>query len=74
MFYREKPNLSHLRVFGARAYIHVPQGNRKKMEPVSERGVFLGYEPNSKSYRIPRERDGRILISRDVVVDERGPP
>ncbi|GAQ92987.1 hypothetical protein KFL_012360020 [Klebsormidium nitens] len=73
MFYGEKPNLSHLRVFGARAYIHVPKGNRKKMEPVSERGVFLGYEPNSKSYRVLRERDGRILTSRDVMVDERGP-
>ncbi|GAQ92416.1 hypothetical protein KFL_010110020 [Klebsormidium nitens] len=48
MFYGKKPNLSYLRVFGARAFIHVPKGNRKKMEPVSERGVFLGYEPNSK--------------------------
>ncbi|GAQ93443.1 hypothetical protein KFL_015360015 [Klebsormidium nitens] len=73
MFYGEKPNLSHLRVFGARAYIHVPTENRKKMEPVSERGVFLGYEPNSKFYRVLRERDGRILTSRNVMVDERGP-
>ena len=73
MFYGEKPNLSNLRVFGARAYIHVPKGNRKKMEPVSERGVFLGYEPNSKAYRVLRERDGRVIVSRDVIVDERGP-
>ncbi|GAQ93207.1 protein with ribonuclease H-like, integrase and retrovirus zinc finger-like domains [Klebsormidium nitens] len=73
IFYGAKPNLSHLRVFGARAYIHVPKGNRKKMEPVSEKGVFLGYEPNSKSYRVLRERDGRILTSRDVMVDELGP-
>ncbi|GAQ91312.1 hypothetical protein KFL_007630030 [Klebsormidium nitens] len=68
-----KSNLSHLRVFGARAYIHVPKGNRKKLEPVSERGVFLGYKLNSKSFRVLRERDGRILTSRDVIVDERGP-
>ncbi|GAQ92496.1 hypothetical protein KFL_010290030, partial [Klebsormidium nitens] len=73
MFYGEKPNLSHLQVFGARAYIHVPKGNRKKMEPVSERGVFLEYELNSKSYRVLRERDGRVLTSRNVIVDERGP-
>ena len=73
MFHGEKPNLSNLRVFGARVYIHVPKGNRKNMEPASERGVFLGYEPNAKAYRVLRERDGRVIVSRDVMVDERGP-
>ncbi|GAQ93615.1 Retrotransposon protein with reverse transcriptase and integrase domains [Klebsormidium nitens] len=73
MIYGEKPDLSHLRVFGARVYIHVPKGKRKKMEPVSERRVFLGYEPNSKSYRVLRERDGTVLTSHNVIVDERGP-
>ena len=43
------------------------------MEPVSERGVFLENEPNSKAYRVLRERDGRVIVSRDVIVDERGP-
>lgn len=42
-FFGEKPDVSHMRVFGARAYMHIPKENRKKMQPVSERGVFLGY-------------------------------
>ncbi|GAQ93214.1 hypothetical protein KFL_013630010, partial [Klebsormidium nitens] len=71
MFYAptwRKPNLSHLwRVFGAQANIHVPKGNRKKMEPVSERGVFLGFDLNFKSYRVLRERDGRLLTFRDII-------
>ncbi|GAQ93102.1 hypothetical protein KFL_012990020 [Klebsormidium nitens] len=73
MFYGERPDLSHMRVFGARAYIHVPKENRKKLEPVSERGVFLGYVPNAKAYRVLKERTGVVIVSRDVVVDERGP-
>ncbi|GAQ88504.1 hypothetical protein KFL_004340110 [Klebsormidium nitens] len=73
MFYGEKPDLSHMRVFGARAYIHVPKENRKKLERVSERGVFLGYKPNAKAYRVLKERTGVVIVSRDVVVDERGP-
>ena len=29
--------------------------------------------PSSKAYRVFRERDGRVIVSRDVIVDERGP-
>ena len=57
-------------MFGARAFMHVPKQKRRKLEPVSERGVFVGYEPDSKAYRILRESDGKILISRDVIFDE----
>jgi hypothetical protein len=70
-FFRKKPDVSHMRVFGARAYMHIPKENRKKMQSVSERGVFVGYEPNYKAYRVLRERDGRILVSRDVIVNEK---
>ena len=69
-FFGEKPSVGHMRVFGARAFMHVPKQKRRKLEPVSERGVFVGYEPDSKAYRILRESDGKILISRDVIFDE----
>jgi hypothetical protein len=51
--------------------MHIPKENMKKMQSVSERGVFVGYEPNCKAYRLLRERDGQILVSRDVIVDEK---
>jgi hypothetical protein len=69
-FWGEKPGVGHTRVFGARAYIHVPKELRKKLDMVSERGTFVGYKPNAKAYRVLRERDGRILASRDVLFDE----
>src|SRR3569833_2313021 len=59
-----------MRVVGARAYRHVPKQRRRKLEPVSERCVFVGYEPDSKAYRVLRESDGKIMISRDVISDE----
>jgi hypothetical protein len=70
-FFGEKPDVSHMHVFGARAYMHIPKENRKKMQSVNERGVFVGYESNCKAYRVLRERDGRILVSRDVIVNEK---
>src|SRR3569833_2084574 len=59
-----------MRVVGARAYRHVPKQRRRKLDPVSERCVFVGYEPDSKAYRVLRESDGKIMISRDVIFDE----
>lgn len=70
MFTGQKPTVSHMRVFGCTAYIHVPKDKRNKLDPVSAKGVFLGYEPNTKGYRILRERDGVIVVSRDVIFDE----
>ncbi len=50
-FFGEKPDVSHMRVFGARAHMHIPKENRKKMQSISERRVFVGYEPDCKPTR-----------------------
>jgi hypothetical protein len=70
-FYGKKPDVSHMRVFGARAFMHVSGALRHKLEPVSEKGWFIGYEADAKAYRILRKRDNRVIVSRDVIVDER---
>jgi hypothetical protein len=70
-FYGKKPDVSHMRVFGARAFMHVPGALRHKLEPVSEKGWFIGYEVDAEAYRILRERDNRVIVSRDVIVNER---
>jgi hypothetical protein len=38
-WYKSKPSLSHLRVFGANAYIHIPQAFYKKQKG-SIHGIF----------------------------------
>jgi hypothetical protein len=70
-FYGEKPDVSHMRVFGARAFMHVPRALRHKLEPISEKGWFIGYEADARAYRLQRERDNRVIISRVVIIDER---
>jgi hypothetical protein len=47
-----KLEVGHLRIFGCLVYIHVPKEKRTKMEPLGKKGVFLGYNENSKAYRI----------------------
>ncbi|GIL67494.1 hypothetical protein Vafri_20882 [Volvox africanus] len=46
-----KPDISHLRVFGCAAYAHVPKEKRNKLQPVSRKGVLVGYE-QGRQYRI----------------------
>jgi hypothetical protein len=47
-----KPKVGHLRIFGCPIYIHVPKEKRTNMEPSRKKGVFVGYNENSKAYRI----------------------
>ncbi|KAJ9519049.1 hypothetical protein QJQ45_003521 [Haematococcus lacustris] len=69
LFFGVKPNLAALRVFGARAYAHVPEHMRSKLGFKAVQGVMVGYEPGSKAYRV-LVPGGKILITKDVVFDE----
>ena len=70
------PHLAHLRVFGCRAYLHVPKARRSKLQPKAMVGIFVGYSRSSKAYRVwvpDGDSDvlrGRMFESRDVTFDE----
>ena len=68
-----KPQVEHLRVFGCKAYAHVPKEKRDKLDAKSRECLFLGYPLGSKAYRLYDVEDKRIIISRDVVFDEAPP-
>jgi hypothetical protein len=57
-----------MRVFGCTAYAHIPRKQRQKLNPVTVKGKFVGYEQNSKAYRI--YASGQISVSRSVKFDE----
>ena len=42
-FTGKKPDLSHLKVFGCLAYVHIPDELRSKLHPKAEKCVFIGY-------------------------------
>lgn len=69
LFNGTKPNVDNLRVFGARAYAHVPNAMRNKLSRKSFVGTMVGYPANTKGYRILLD-DGRTITSRDVIFNE----
>jgi hypothetical protein len=62
-----KPDVSHLRVFGCKAFAHIPDEKRRKLESKSMPCVFLGYCERTKTYRLMCVETKRIIKSRDVV-------
>ena len=50
MFTRKKPEVSHFRIFGCLTFSHVPSKKRTKLEPIAERGIFVGYDETSKAF------------------------
>ncbi|KAL0443704.1 UNVERIFIED_CONTAM: Retrovirus-related Pol polyprotein from transposon TNT 1-94 [Sesamum latifolium] len=67
-----KPVVTHLRVFGSIAYTHISHQKRTKLDDKSARYVFIGYDQNSKGYKLYNPSNGKIEISRDVEFDEEG--
>jgi transposase InsO family protein len=70
LFFKRKPDISNLRVWGSKAYVHIPTELRRKLDFKSETGYMVGYAPYSKGYRVWVGGDA-ITVSRDVYIDER---
>ena len=48
-WFREKPDVSNLRVFECEAFVRIPEQKRKKLDKKSMPCIFVGYPDNSKS-------------------------
>jgi hypothetical protein len=74
-FFGVKPSLSHLRVFGATAYVWLPKSSRKgKMAARAVQGRMLAYPEDSYGFRVELvegNRAGQVVVSSHVLFDER---
>ena len=70
MWSGSKPDISHLRIFGCAAYIHILKGKRRKLNRKSQEMIFVGYENLSKGWQFWDAKNQRIKISCDVKFDE----
>ncbi|GAU13723.1 hypothetical protein TSUD_348270 [Trifolium subterraneum] len=65
-----KPSVSHFKIFGCIGYVHVPEAQRKKLDPKGIKCVHLGVSEESKAYKLYDPMQKKIIISRDVIFDE----
>ena len=69
LFYIKKPDVSDMRIFGAKAYALVPKELRRKLHSYSEIGRFVGYGAHKKAYMIYFP-SGNVRICADVIIEE----
>jgi len=65
-----KPTVSHLRIFGSKAYAHIPKVDRKKLDPKSLKCIFFGYGTEYKAYKLYNPVTHNVFASRDVIFHE----
>jgi hypothetical protein len=71
-FSGKKLEVGHFRIFGCITYSYVPSEKRTKMEPMVERGIFVGYSETSKAFRIYLPSLRKTVLRRDVRFEEDG--
>ncbi|CAI7840672.1 unnamed protein product, partial [Closterium sp. NIES-53] len=69
-FYKRKPNLKFLRVWGCMTQYSPPAGANHKLLPRARWGVHLGTCPESKGWIIKDVETGIVLATRDVTFYE----
>jgi hypothetical protein len=65
----KKPNVSYLRFFGSKCFIIVKRGRKSKFAPKAVKGFLLGYDSNTRAYRVFIKSTGLVEVSRDIVFD-----
>ncbi|GJV18214.1 retrovirus-related pol polyprotein from transposon TNT 1-94 [Tanacetum coccineum] len=70
LLHNKPPDLSYLHVFGALCYPTNDSENLGKLQPKADIGIFIGYAPTKKAFRIYNRRTRRIVETIHVGFDE----
>jgi hypothetical protein len=66
----KKPNVSYFRVFGSKCFILIKRGRKSKFAPKAIEGFLLGYDSNTRAYRVFSKSTGLVDVSYDILFDE----
>jgi hypothetical protein len=73
LWHGAKPDLSHLKIIGSTAYVHVPKEKRTKLDTHAHKGIMIGYGGSTNQYKVWDLIRKDIVVSRDVVFIEGKP-
>jgi hypothetical protein len=61
-----KPNVSYFRVLGSKCYILVKKSRHSKFASKAVEGFLLGYDSNTKAYRVFNKSSGLVEVSSEL--------
>jgi hypothetical protein len=66
----KRPNISYFIVFGSKCFILIKRGRNSKFAPKAVEGFLLGYDSNTRAYRVFNKSTRLVEVSCDIVFDE----
>ena len=69
-FTGKKLDVSHFQIFGSFVYVHVTKDAKKKLEPKSEIGIFVGYTETPHNCWLYFPNNIMTIVWRDIKFDE----
>jgi hypothetical protein len=70
IWFQRKPNISHLRVWGSKAYAKVPDQLRTKLDEKSIESTLVGYTGDANYIIYIAGGMGKLIRSRDIIFNE----
>jgi hypothetical protein len=69
-FIGKKPDISHLKIFGCIAYVHVPDEKNSKLNQKVKKCIFIKYSLKQKGYRCFNPSTWKLQMNKYVVFNE----
>jgi hypothetical protein len=66
----KSPFFSYFRVFGSKCFILIKRARNSKFAPKAEESFLLGYDSNTRAYKVFNMSTGLVEVSCDIVFDE----
>jgi hypothetical protein len=66
----KKPNVSYFRVIWSKCSVLIKRGRNSKFAPKAVEGFLLGYDSNTRAYRVFNKSTRLVEVSCDIVYDE----
>ena len=70
VWYGKDVSCDHLRVFGCKAFVHVPKDERSKLDAKTRQCIFIGYGLDEFGYRLYDPIEKKLVRSRDIIFME----
>ena len=67
IWYGKDVSYDHLRVFGCKAFVHVPKDERSKLDAKTRQCIFIGYGLDEFGYRLYDPIEKQLVKSRDII-------
>ncbi|KAI5116082.1 hypothetical protein M0805_002392 [Coniferiporia weirii] len=70
VWHKKWPDMSHFRVFGCTAYVHIKSDRRKQLQSHTMKCIFIGYPADFKGWKFWNPDMKCTIVSNSVVFDE----